>query len=533
MRHLILTTICIPLFFLSGCGPSIGTELQEAERLMASSPDSSLLILQDMEKKYPEMRDEEKALFGLLYFQALDSKALELSPIEYIDFSIDYYSGNGPKNRLAYCYLYKSRIFRDKREYASAIQNLLNSKRFADPQKDNNLLGKVYFDLGRLSSFQGEYEKTLQHYGEAIEHYEKAGDTASISKIHIVTGWLHMAMENFDDAIQSSQKALEITTDSIIIGDALNDLGNAYFYKDEIDSALFYMQQSIHYPHFKTNESLRLYNLGNVYSYIKEYDSAAKYINKALQLPIDIYIEEECYRVMTRVAIAKDDKEKLTYYISRRTACQDSIRVLEQQPNIKLLEKMHYADIETADVKSQRLLLIFSIISLLLIACLIFLLFNKRNKKKQLSADIKANTYRSELEKKQELLLLELADELEQTKAKYAETRKKANFEQREQIDKRIYNEVLHIDDEKTFTDKMNKILNHLPEKLRKCYPEITYKEILWCCLFMLDFSTADISLIMDYKQSSQYKFKQRLSKKLNLNNVKELEDMLHEKVNI
>ena len=137
------------------------------------------------------------------------------------------------------------------------------------------------------------------------------------------------------------------------------------------------------------------------------------------------------------------------------------------------------------------------------------------------------------LDKKHELLLQNFLNEWKQIKIKYSTVRKKANFAEREQIDKKVYNEVFCFENEAIFTDKMNKALNHLPDKLKTDYPNITHKEIIWCCLFMLQIPTTDISLILDYKQSSLYKFKQRLGKKLGFSSLKDFEQMLQDKTDI
>ncbi len=549
MRYFLLATSCIPFFFLLACQSKIDYKLSEAETLMEQMPDSSLAILQNLQERYPEMSEEGKALFGLLYFRASIKKASGLPPQEIIDLSINYYSTHNQRQQLAYSYFCKARIFKERREYGDAIKNLLKAKELCNREKDFSLLGKIYFDLGQIAGYQGENKKAMDYFNQAVNNFDKAGDRESVSKVFLVIGWNYMAVEEFDEAIRFSRKALENTTDSIIMGDVLNDIGNSYYFKEEFDSALYYMRQSLHYPYFDTNMSSRYYNIGNVFSYRNKYDSALVYINKAFEYPIDIYFEEECYRVLMRIALAKNDKENFTLYMAQRENCRDSIKKLELQPNIGLLEQIHQSDLKTVEVKNQRLYLIIILLFFILAGCLVVTWLYKHNKRKQHKVEFyekehaaaresysetkrKADSYKAELMKKHELVLSELNKKLEESKAKYAVERKKATAEQQEEIDKAIYNEVLCFSSETVFINKMDRILNNLPEKLQKDYPEITYKEIVWCCLFVLEFPTHIISLILDFKQSTQYKFKQRLSKKLNFNSVKDLEQMLHEKAN-
>ncbi len=530
MRYFFFPAILFStLFLFIACNSSVDEKLQLAEHHITNAPDSSLYILQQIRDDYPEMTDDEKALFGLLFFQSLDKNSKDLSPAEMIDYSIDYYTRSNQKQRLAYSYLYKTHLFKNIRDYKNALENLFKARDYAIAGNDHSLLGKIYFDFAQISGYQEEYGKAQEYYELAEKEFEKARETENRAKTYMSMGWLYLALDDYDSSIKYSRKALNITTDSIIMGDVLNDIGNSYYFKEQFDSALYYIRQSLAYPYFDTNMSSRYYNIANVHSYLNKFDSAKYYVNQAFEYPIDIYFEEECYRVLTKIAIHENNKEDLQEYMAKHQACRDSIKLLEQQPNINILEHIHQTDKDVTVIKQQRLWMMIFIACLILIVSFIFLKLHKRNKQKQIKADI----YRTELKNKHELLFRDLLNELEETKAKYAVERKKGTLEQREEIDKKIYNEVLHLDVEKSFINQMNKVLNNLPEKLKQDYPEMTYKEIVWCCLFVLEFPTSDISLILGFKQSTQYKFKQRLSKKLNFQNLKEFDQMLYDKMDI
>ncbi|MDU1892158.1 MAG: hypothetical protein E6767_15850 [Dysgonomonas sp.] len=521
--------ICLLLHIFVACEPATDVKLHEADRLMTNSPDSSLCILRSMQSDYPDMNDKDKAFYGLLWFRFMSSKALDLSPKEMIDFSIDYYKLENEKEQLAYCYLYRGQMHKGKREYAGAIQDQFKALDYSQATNDDKLKARIYFELGQIAGYQGEGKKTLDYYQQALNHFKSAGEMNNVSKMYMTMGWVFLAIEDYDQAIKYSKKAIQTTKDPIVIGDVLNDIGYNYFFKNELDSAVYYIRQSLDYPYFKSNGASRYYKMADVFLSMDELDSAKIYVNKALSMPIDIYFEEESYRLLVNISLKENDTANLAKYMKKQQICQDSIKSLEAQPNINLLEQIHQSDVEKDKAKKQQLLLIVTIVTLIFLGGIYLFYLYKKHKKTQVEAD----TYRDELEKKHEILMADLADEIEQTRKRYADLRKTLNFEEREQLDKRIYIEVLRLESEDTFIEKMNKILNHLPEKLRRDFPNIIFKDILWCCLFMLKLSTADISLIMDYKQSSQYKFKQRLIKKLGFNNSKEFEQMLEEKINI
>ena len=73
----------------------------------------------------------------------------------------------------------------------------------------------------------------------------------------------------------------------------------------------------------------------------------------------------------------------------------------------------------------------------------------------------------------------------------------------------------------------MNHTFNNLVIELEIKFPEITHKEIIWCCLFLLDIPTPNILLLLGYKQDSLYKMKQRLVQKMNLKSAVDLDNMI------
>lgn len=63
----------IPLIFLILVGCSLmPNEIKTAERIMETAPDSALRILQRIHTSNTIMSSADKALYGLLYFEALD-----------------------------------------------------------------------------------------------------------------------------------------------------------------------------------------------------------------------------------------------------------------------------------------------------------------------------------------------------------------------------------------------------------------------------------------------------------------------------
>lgn len=518
--------------------------------------DSSLVILKNLEESYDDMSDADKALFAMLYIQARDKNSEKIEHDERLEYAIQYFTQTKQKDRLAYCYLYTARIYAHTRDYENTSKNLLKALELAKVSNDFSLLGKIYVDIGRISSFQDHFEDALEYYHKSIIYFEKTNEFKNIAGIYTLIGSIHEYLEKSDSAIYYNKAALSVTSDSIVEGDVLNNLAYIYYNMERYDSAVYYSKQSIQYPFFDTNMSMRLYNLARTYYMMEETDSAEYYMHKASEEDMDIYYKDEIYRLAIGIAIQKGESEVIPHYMNELVHIEDSIARLSRQADIKTVEKLQAVNEHSEKVRSQRTILLAAAILVFIISLAIVYLLYKRFRLKKKAAE----QYKIELEEKHEELevrteqleethelleqkqeqikktvqiqIQEINQELDKASDKYADTRKKANLMQREAIRKEIFEEVLMFNNEKGFIDKMNKTLNHLPEKLQEQYPDINYKEVAWCCLFLLKIQTNDIALILEYTQSSLYKFKQRLGKKLGCTCMKDFEQMLYDKLN-
>jgi len=88
----------------------------------------------------------------------------------------------------------------------------------------------------------------------------------------------------------------------------------------------------------------------------------------------------------------------------------------------------------------------------------------------------------------------------------------------------------LYLNDWDAFKKLMNKTFNNLISSLESNYSDITRKELIWCCLFLLDVPTPEMALVLDSQPNSLYKLKSRLTQKMNLKSTKELDQLLKEK---
>ena len=123
----ILCIIALCLLFV-GCGHNteIDRQMDAAEGLMLSSPDSALHIL-DKIKTGNLSGKEQMARYALLKSMALDKNYIDTTTFDVLQPAIDYYLDHGtPDEKLRTLY-YQGRIFMNKSDFDMAMQSFLKA----------------------------------------------------------------------------------------------------------------------------------------------------------------------------------------------------------------------------------------------------------------------------------------------------------------------------------------------------------------------------------------------------------------------
>lgn len=333
--------IFIPFFFLWLVGCSLlPSEMKIAEQVMETAPDSALHLLQSMHIDH-SMPSADRALYGLLYFQALDKNDLPLKPDSLINFSLNYYQKENDIKRLPYCYYYKARILKIAQSYEEAT--VLYLKALDKLQNSNNfvLLGKIYADMGDICSIQKDYDDALRKYQLSVDYYKHAGKPIDASYRILDIGRTYRLIKNYKAAHKYYIQALTQTTDSVFQGAALQEIGINYYQAKQYDSAQYYLRKSLLFPYISTNYSIRCYQLSDLFFDIAKYDSAFSYASMALKYPANFVTQRECYRILANTAYIKGNFKQMALYMTSFQTYSDSVRQIESQTKTTVLEDLH------------------------------------------------------------------------------------------------------------------------------------------------------------------------------------------------
>ncbi len=515
----------IPILFVFFVGCSLlPNDLKNAENALETNPDSALSILR---KIVPSnfISDADRALYGLLYFEALDKTKADLKPDSLIDFSLGYYLHTNENVKLSKSYFYKAKTLKVDQRFDDATVLYLKAIDLVKNTDENLLLGKIYSDIGDISAIQKDYKASLEKYKSSISFFNRSGDSIEISYSLIYTGRVYRFTKEYKTAQKYYNQALHFTKDSLSNGLAYQEMGINFFMAKKYDAAQNYLRKSLTYPAVSNYYAIRNFILADLFFEIQQYDSAAHYATTSLKYPSTFFVQRDCYRILVNTEYGKGDFKQMAAYMTKYQDCTDSVRQIEAQTKSTVLEDLYKTTNKVG--KTRRYLLLSGFIIALIATLSVFIVYRLRIRNRGKDEELKQ--VEKILTSKQELLRENLMQKIEETRTLQTTVYKKSSIKERQEMDKEMYRASLHLDDRPAFARLMDKTFNHLFSNLETRYPELTYKELIWCCLFLLGLPNSEIALILDSQPVSLYKMKQRIALKMNIASTRDLPQKLSE----
>src|ERR1035437_5750533 len=516
--NLLLLFFC---FLFASCSP-VSEELKSAEKLLETSPDSALHVLQNLPPlKYKS--ESDRALYGLLLFEALEKTNKKMQPDSLIDFSISYYQSQNDKLHLARCYFYKGHKLLHAQRYDEATALYLKALDCIQNKKDYYLLGKIYGDMGYIKTIEIKFKESRGKLRLSLFYFKRSGKKMEVNSAMLFIGNTFRNLKNYKTAQKYYNYVLKHTKDSILNGSAYQEIGINYYFAKQLDSGQFYLRKSLKYSYIGNGYAIRNYVLSDLFFDKAQYDSAFYYATTSLQHPANFYTQKECYRILENVEYLRKDIKEMGKYMVLFQDYSDSVRKVESQTKSSVLENIHNKT-EEANGARQNMFLIVTVLLVIILSgsYLVYYLY-KRNKLKKDQLKV----FKQQLDNKQKFVSHGLSKKIVEVKALQAEARKNALTNDLLKLDKELYNTSIHLDDWDAFSREMNHAFNNIVIVLKLNYPTITKKEIIWSCLHLLEVPNADKMFLLDATSDSLYKLKQRLALKMNLKSARELDSFL------
>ena len=515
--------IALLLTMLCSCGRNAKI-MDEAERIVEQSPDSSLALLSTVDRY--SLSKSDRARFGLLFTMAQDKSGIDVDMDTLIRQSYIYYKGE-PETKyygLSQYYMGKYYFLNDSTtECEECFQNVVN-----------NAKKRGDIDLQCLALEKLSRSIVLSNKRLSVIYAKKAVD------------------------LYSNQKNAKIAN---LILYMLN-LANCYILDNQKDSSFFYLRQSQQYLNRISDNSMPKYvyhSLSRAFYYFNEKDSALFYSRKAIDETSDIKLMvfyscclEECdslesaERLLRICSAESNDKLKYSSYMELcKLSCK---RINDKQLSTDIDSLERFADKYMLDLYSQKGkyfeeninqgrqlerqenavmvrngVILFIIVTVLLLAALVYVYLSKRKTLHAQEVRHIQEHYEMELEsqrKEKEYLEREHKLLLE-SKNKQIALLKNGLFERLE-LAKKIKDakgQSCHVVINDNDWNQLHSLLEggeeYFVSKLKERYPSLSNDEIQMCMLIRIGLSNEDMANIycitINSMKRKLYSFKEKM----------------------
>ena len=156
--------------FIVGCSHQEqphNSVITQAEQIVVEHPDSVVIMLEPYWAD-TTLSKPDRALFGLLYTEALHRSGLVTEASSLIQFSRDYYESHNDKPRLARALLHHAIVLYHQQQTLEAVLTMKRAEQIASKVNDPVFNNYLYSVLGDINDNVGNYTQTLKYYKQAL-----------------------------------------------------------------------------------------------------------------------------------------------------------------------------------------------------------------------------------------------------------------------------------------------------------------------------------------------------------------------------
>ncbi|MBR5892971.1 MAG: tetratricopeptide repeat protein [Bacteroidaceae bacterium] len=363
--------------------------LMQVETFIVQRPDSALAVLEHI--NISELKGkEERARYALLYTQAKDKNYIDETDLSLICEAQKYYKeSDNVRYRFLSLYYY-GRVLCNNSDFHKAIIAYTEAEALLEKLGDENLSGLLYVQIGNIYRITHDYDKCLEAYKSAYNHYSKAKLDSHMAYSLLDIGIAYWNLT--DTAI-----AEEYFTQSLMMAKALNDeylericYENLFVLYDEIDE-----NEKCTNIAFELNEKFNsslfspvcLASMASYNAKIGDYESIDKYLieawNGTQNKSDSIALYFQSANIMK--IIGNTDKA-LDYFEKGINLQNEELRYAMQQPIVSIQKDYFQNQAEYNSYRLKKNLQIYVTLSIIvfLILLIVFMYMRHRFLKKDL-----------------------------------------------------------------------------------------------------------------------------------------------------
>lgn len=178
MRNNIIIFLLLALGLFIGCqSRSDGVRtLESVGSYIESRPDSALAVLEGMDGEHFKTR-RSRALFSVLYAQALDKNDINTSDVSVAMPAVEYYGKRGPADKAMKAWFYLGREQENGKDYTAAVISYTKANEWAAKTDDLSFRGLIASAMADLYAKNYNTQKFLGKMMEAQKLFNEAGDS--------------------------------------------------------------------------------------------------------------------------------------------------------------------------------------------------------------------------------------------------------------------------------------------------------------------------------------------------------------------
>lgn len=220
--------------------------------------------------------------------------------LQQYDLSTDYYKkairvlAPLDKDGMYENYPLLAEVLEKNNDLTQSISYYKEYLEYAIDQNHTSLIIATRYDLARVYTMQGEYNRALKEYNEIQRLEESRNNPAGLAEVNTKRGDVYLEQERPEEAIANYKRAVEIANESEDQekkSKSLRSLGKAYRSTRQYDDELEARQQSLQISEksdSKEEQATDNLLIGEVYIERNQPEQAVQYIRKSVDLSEEI-----------------------------------------------------------------------------------------------------------------------------------------------------------------------------------------------------------------------------------------------------
>ncbi len=527
------TILLLVLSVACSCRPGkMAVQLSDIGSYIQERPDSALAAL-EMIGRDALRKKRDMANYSLLYAMALDKNYIDTTDLSIIEPAVGYFSRNGSPDEKLKSYYYQGIINYNAHRLNDAAVSFHTAERYAAESRDMKYKGLLY------SMFACVYRDTynaagyIKYIQKAKDFYNECGDRQNADICLYELACAEMGQSHYEAADSLFALARQaMHADTLMMKLILSRHAKAKIFKTLAEplKAIDLLEcKKKDYRQEWSPEDYCMY----AYALASTGDlTKSDRITDALDRSEIIDASSKCYWQYRISKIKKDYKKSLSSF-EYVIKVQDSILTDALSSTVmESIKDFEVSEVQKHKIQSQINLMLSVIIALLfiIVAGIASLWLRKYRKSKEMEVNRLLNIV-SEMQRTIIAQEENSQNELSRLRAAYLHEIKShmnSALEFNVLLQGNIDNQFLlnnlktsfpdYINDpeaQKSIEKKINGYLNNIIYDLRKDYPDIKDKDILFYCFHILGFSSSMIATIMKISMSNYYVRKKRLKEKI------------------